>query len=288
MRPLTVRSYLSDIVNYVDKDTNLTYTGEFFTVDIAETDVRRWELLSKDGGRYWDGKLGNVESVSDILLSDRVRNVPRFGGIRQDKALYIGLAITGFIYGGLHCLARSAPFATRAEAVLWRVSSIAIMSTFLLVLLLYIWEDPAATSYGGILDSAADFWDFLRELSRFLVGLMLPKKWSGGLRSWWDSCRRIFRYSSSFLWKPFRNISCCLLPPWVEKFFDEVMLVRRYFVFLLYRLRILLFELLVAAAILSYCLARVYLVVECFINLSHLPESVFRVPVWSQYVPHIS
>lgn len=37
-----------------------------------------------------------------------------------------------------------------------------------------------------------------------------------------------------------------------------------------------------------YMLFRVYLVVECFVQISHLPDSVFTVPTWSQYIPHIS
>lgn len=39
---------------------------------------------------------------------------------------------------------------------------------------------------------------------------------------------------------------------------------------------------------LAYVLARGYLVVECFINLSHLPAEVYDVPIWSTYFPHIS
>lgn len=38
----------------------------------------------------------------------------------------------------------------------------------------------------------------------------------------------------------------------------------------------------------AYVLARAYLVVECFINLSHLPAEVYDVPNWSTYFPHIS
>ena len=39
---------------------------------------------------------------------------------------------------------------------------------------------------------------------------------------------------------------------------------------------------------LAYMLARAYLVVECFINLSHLPAGVYDVPQWASYFPHIS
>ena len=40
--------------------------------------------------------------------------------------------------------------------------------------------------------------------------------------------------------------------------------------------------------LLVYTFARLYLVVECFINLSHLPAGVYEVPSWSAYFPHIS
>ncbi|KAL8683913.1 MAG: hypothetical protein Q9186_000124 [Xanthomendoza sp. 1 TL-2023] len=38
----------------------------------------------------------------------------------------------------------------------------------------------------------------------------------------------------------------------------------------------------------AYIAARAYLVVECFINLSHLPAGVFDMPKWSAYFPHIA
>ncbi|KAK4896025.1 hypothetical protein LTR27_005881 [Elasticomyces elasticus] len=39
--------------------------------------------------------------------------------------------------------------------------------------------------------------------------------------------------------------------------------------------------------VLCYVTARAYLVVECFIGLSHLPPDAFLVPHWSRYFPHI-
>ena len=38
----------------------------------------------------------------------------------------------------------------------------------------------------------------------------------------------------------------------------------------------------------AYVLARLYLVVECFIQLSHLPAGVYEEPEWSAYFPHIA
>jgi hypothetical protein len=37
---------------------------------------------------------------------------------------------------------------------------------------------------------------------------------------------------------------------------------------------------------LAYVAARVYLIVECFINLAHLPPGVYKEPQWSQFVPY--
>jgi hypothetical protein len=38
---------------------------------------------------------------------------------------------------------------------------------------------------------------------------------------------------------------------------------------------------------LVYLAARVYLLVECFINIAQLPPEVYQVPQWSQYIPHL-
>ena len=40
--------------------------------------------------------------------------------------------------------------------------------------------------------------------------------------------------------------------------------------------------------LLAYILARAYLVVESFINLSHLPAGAYDLPRWSAYFPHVS
>ena len=40
--------------------------------------------------------------------------------------------------------------------------------------------------------------------------------------------------------------------------------------------------------VVTYILARAFLVVECFIILLHLPAGVYDVPAWSSYFPHIS
>jgi hypothetical protein len=48
-----------------------------------------------------------------------------------------------------------------------------------------------------------------------------------------------------------------------------------------------LFILFLGFLALFYVFCRVFLIVECFLSLAHLPASVYQVPVWSQYFPHI-
>lgn len=48
---------------------------------------------------------------------------------------------------------------------------------------------------------------------------------------------------------------------------------------------LLVLDFLIASA---YVLARLYLVVECFIQLSHLSAGVYEEPQWSAYFPHIA
>jgi hypothetical protein len=45
-------------------------------------------------------------------------------------------------------------------------------------------------------------------------------------------------------------------------------------------------ELPVLAYSMAYIGGRVYLMVECFMNLAHLPSEVYKEPEWSQYIPH--
>jgi glucan phosphoethanolaminetransferase (alkaline phosphatase superfamily) len=39
--------------------------------------------------------------------------------------------------------------------------------------------------------------------------------------------------------------------------------------------------------LLLYVFARVFIIVECFLDVFHLPDSAFEMPRWSQYFPHI-
>ncbi|KAF2114622.1 hypothetical protein BDV96DRAFT_647318 [Lophiotrema nucula] len=129
-------------------------------------------------------------------------------------AFLFGTTFAGFAYGGLHATAWSAPFPTRTQAVIWRSSTIVLLSS------------------GPFLASMT----FIPALIRILEGWV--HRWLGEypIAKWsqWSSLPLLFVFA------------------------------------------------------LGYLAARVYLVVECFVALQYLPPSVFEVPTWSQYFPHIA
>lgn len=49
-----------------------------------------------------------------------------------------------------------------------------------------------------------------------------------------------------------------------------------------------LFLVVTLCASLLYLLARVFLIVECFLSFFHAPPGLFRQPNWGPYFPHIS
>jgi hypothetical protein len=78
---------------------------------MGNRDIRRLKLtleLPESGGM--DEPRG-----ARSALTDRVKNSPRLEDVGSQVRLYLGFCITGFIYGGLHCLAWNAPFATQLE-----------------------------------------------------------------------------------------------------------------------------------------------------------------------------
>lgn len=221
-------------------------------IDIPTADCMRWQLAYQN----W-----NYDTDS-ALLATRIRNFPRFTGIRKQWPLYVGLALAGFIYGGLHCLAWNAPFPSGLEATLWRISSVTITSTGALVAMVVPWDllPPLWKRNFNFLKDVGDLEDKIFDF----LGL-------GGVYDWFDDLAD--RHPEI---------------PWViaqtTRFmgFGGIIVVFG----VLCAIKCVL-DLGVALFIVLYVLARVYLVVECFINLAHLPESAYGLPKWSQYVPHI-
>ena len=74
----------------------------------------------------------------------------------------------------------------------------------------------------------------------------------------------------------------CVLGEAIHKLVDVVLPPTKDIIFMITLLGSL------AIVLPAYILARAYLAVECFINLSHLPAGVCNVPRWAAYFLHIS
>jgi len=119
------------------------------------------------------------------------------------------------VYGGLHLFAWNAPFHTRIEELLWKISGIVVAS----------------------------------------IGPVLIPTWRG----------YIYAYN---------------------RWFRRHDRTRKELIELIGRIFQMMVGLLFGSYLLSYLLARVYLVVECFIEVAYLPDSAFTTPVFTRYIPH--
>ncbi|KAH8756270.1 hypothetical protein F5883DRAFT_569376 [Diaporthe sp. PMI_573] len=187
-------------------------------------------------------------------LVDRVTNFPRrrHDSIPQDQHAFkthLGISLTGFLYGGLHMLAWDASFTSDAESALWKLASVSLACSGLLV--------PVAHAEGVILNAVRP-WLMMDEEDRdaeeaehLAEKAAKMGRWKHGWRKYWWKF-----YKWCFLWmieviRVFKVVGIVIV--------GCIYLGLRFFIF-----------------------------VECLANLSHLPPSAYEVVRWSQYVPHIS
>ncbi|KAK3388063.1 hypothetical protein B0T20DRAFT_457529 [Sordaria brevicollis] len=233
-------------------------------IQVLHSDVRRWQLSLL----YY-----HFDTVPPNLLKDRIGNFPRFGEPGTRFGFCLGFSIFGFIYGGLHCVAWNAPFFTEIEKTLWRVSSLTITATIIPVFLVAswilfppFWEDP----FGRITE--------IHTVLQNIQANVKPEDW-------------ISVMISCVMWIiPIRKIVRLLPQPWEG--FDQDMIkglahVAYIMLLILFFVYKVIFDTTVILLLIFYTLTRLYLVVVCFINLAHLPDSAYLVPNWSRYVPHI-
>src|ERR1700761_9441218 len=86
----------------------------------------------------------------------------------------------------------------------------------------------------------------------------------------------------------YRTIHNPLRAPWRDVFQLSVYILFTYTpLFLLFGIK-LIYDLSIIAFMVFYVFAGVYLVVECFPELAHLPDSAYLLSQRSRYVPHIA
>jgi hypothetical protein len=224
---------------------NQVFNGVFYLhrryVDLTVAEVRCLELASKAIDRYdlavlTQRRHGGGYHLNGALADPihiQARNWPSSAHTSNYRFVVWAAMFASLIYGGLHLLAWSASFPTRAEVLLWRISGLTIAGSGLLF--------PIRYFVGLVSDSS------IQEPWHILTFLSVPQKYRVMIDDIKNKIPLDIRDAGSLVgWAIF------------------------------------------VAFISLYLLSRTYLVVECFINIPHLPPSVYKVPNWSQYMPHIT
>ncbi|KAK1760067.1 hypothetical protein QBC47DRAFT_231 [Echria macrotheca] len=182
-------------------------------------------------------------------------------GTRNEKEVFQGSeSLAGIVYGGLHMTAWNAPFPTDAQSLLWKVSSITLMAVGAAgtVLLTLIWlqqrqrQDRDAREAYQAAGSEVEYFD----------DYVVPEQQVQQPRS-------KSLYERDEKQKDERGVLMTLRP--TALFLALIMLGVTYVCY-----------------VLLFFMARVFILVESFLVIPWLPDSVFLSPRWSKYFPHLS
>ncbi|KAK4694739.1 hypothetical protein P7C71_g2896, partial [Lecanoromycetidae sp. Uapishka_2] len=122
---------------------------------LSPSTITRWNLAHKAIEKY--GLKADLTSRhqlrSDVYDEDsrvktRIPNTLSIIGSRPYE-VWLGFAVAGLLYGGLHMLAWDAPFSSRAEQIIWRVAASSVTVTPLLLTPLAMLVDKSALSKGA-------------------------------------------------------------------------------------------------------------------------------------------
>ena len=196
--------------------------------------------------------MGNYNIRSESGVHWRLANFLDLASFLDSHVVPLLFGCAGLCYGGLHLLAWNAPFPTLAAKYMWRISGTYIAAIGILTYFVTSCFQIRRTSIGNFVNKRGTFDATLRKLDSLKIKLRELSEWANRTR-----------LSDSL------NLSLAQL---VERVLDVVCFP---------------IVLTLLALFLLYPAARVYLVVECFINLTHLPESAYLEPEWSRYFPHI-
>jgi hypothetical protein len=184
---------------------------EYHTFSLASTNLpSRWDGHSIARTHNW----GLFNSDGDAIYSIYngrviIRALLRF------VRLAAGVTFAGVCYGGLHLVAWKTPFASSAEALLWRAASVSIMTVGPFYAIAAVC-DAYVHKFNGIDERTS---------------------------------------KATFVFKPLSNVIIQLI--------------------------------FLGSLILWYVFCRMFIIVESFIMLAHIPDQALQVPTWSAYIHHI-
>jgi hypothetical protein len=190
------------------------------------------------------------------MIRDRVENTGGYAGHQETsfQRLYMVFSLASLCYGGLHLLAWNAPLASNIQRTLWRISATSLAG-------------PAGLYFAYILARASKLHVPLYYIYRYMFELPYDKLIAKLAKLRDDAYFTDHQIVAKWIGRIRTAIKYALdLPRLV---FGSMMLVA-------------------GALSLLWLFARVFIIVECFINLAFLPESAYDTPNWSRYAPHFT
>ena len=230
-------------------------------LNITKADANCFDLAVRGFSRYHlfpprPPQRDVVLPTGDPYLVSRIRNWPRLPSASIDlEMLLAAFMIADLFYCAIHFFAWNGPFTTRTELLLWRISVVSISAPGLFIVGCFgVALGMVPIGFIGIYT-----WHRLPKATR---------DWVKAARDW---VAKEYKSHSQEESKTFTVLVIFLIP------------LPAVFVGLALSL------LLAFAAFLPlYLFARTFFIVESVINVAYLADSVFVVPSWLSYIPHIS
>jgi len=248
---------------------------------LTNGEIERLKLITGLNGQTY---LDLFEKTPDqICLTDRMSNLFIPGEFEKLSFETVFLfAVAGFLYGGVHASSWNGHFPSGVEKTMWRTSACSVGGGGFVILILsrFLWA-----VWNGEL-SAQDIMPSIR-------------KWTDKISSW------IWKVNSWLDWGDLDNLSCgfSFLPTSVSLILGSyvigivslgiglVLSIVGIVVMIAVVIGLGIFAIVAVFALpavfASFCLSRVFLVVEAFISIRSLPAGAYDTVSWVGVLPHI-
>ena len=239
---------LSTGLCFYDEGDAASYSPSWFVI-LKPMDIERWKCAA---ALLKETLSSGILADYHGLLHSHEPDWPPLYERRADLgiAVWILFICAGCMYGGLHALAWNSDFRTAHEKIMWRFAVGLIV---------------------GFGPAAAVAYLFKNLITRKSDKLELDKRQSpenNSITNVFSSVKRLAVLCGHLLYR--------IITPFQSTFFLVLSFVAA------------LGFLAVAAVCLGYGIARIFLVVECFVGLFYSVPGVFEEPSWSAYFPHIT
>ena len=229
--------------------TKKTSLNEAWHDDEYHGQISHDDSLSENSQNYLSFRSPNLTSEGYYSLFESGSDDSQSWASLAATLLYLVLFVLSILYGAIHLTLWDYEFATPTEKLLWRISSITLLAAPSLAIL-------ALITFMAI----------------------------GGIREYRKSRSKRPQSSTHSSTSPSPGVK--RLNGWLKSLLDLLAVIIGGVSILGLILLVVILVVVVVAGALLFVLARVFIIVESFISLRHLPVGVYVHVGWAKYVPH--